>query len=1071
VVHGTVRSLFQLLGALGMTALVLVAWFGFRLSEGPLSLSLLGPYIEDAFSAPGAGMAVKLDRTVLAWSRDTRTLEIRVENVRAMSGDGAVIAAVPEMTVALSGPALLRGTVVPRRIAFRHPVIRLLRDARGEVQMGMGEPEVTGDKSLPALLEPLQALLTPPGAETVGGQLQRVDIEAADVSVDDEVLRIRWHAPRADMRFIRDARGIATHARIDLQLAGEQARFDADGHYSNADRTLQATLSFGGIRPPLLAALVPQLAPLAALNLPTGGSVAVRYSLDQGVSDVRFDLVGGQGVIDLSQTLGISAPVDSVAFKGSLSDGLERLVLEELRVDLGGPRLTIGGTVAGLTSATEIDADARIDDMPLDMVKGLWPPEVAPNPRSWILANLSHGRVRSAALHLAAHRAAGKAWDDLAIDQIGGEIRPEGVSIRYLAPMPEIENGDAVATFDANAFTIAVQSGEVSGLKVLEGKVVLSGLSAPDQMADISVKVGGAVSDALRLIDNKPLGWAQSLGVRPATVKGDATTTLSLRFPLLNALTFDQVKVHAQVQANHFGLPDVALGLDLADGQLAAEIDAQGLDVAGKAQIGGIPADIRWHENFAKGGVRSHYLVSAILSDAQRRVVGLDAAPFQPPMLSGPVPVDLSIVQTADGHGEIEATAALTEAHMTLPSLNWEKVPGVTGQAAVTLRMAGGRLTEIPKLAVTAANGFVLQGQGGFENGAIRRLTFSRAKWGRSDLKGGIIFRPDGDGLGIDLTGASFDAREIVSGQASDHSTDRAPVSPAKPVRSTERPTDLTPLAIQGKFQRVWVSDQGSLKDVNATLSRDRRDWRQVRIDGLVEGSAPLRVDLFPAGPNRRSLKVTGSNAGAVFKSFDIYDNVVGGQLLVTGSYDDADPRQPLSGQITVSDFQLVQAPALARLLTVASLTGIVDVLQGTGIPFSTLEAPFTLTDGVLALRDARASGTSLGITVKGQVDLDNDVIALEGTVVPIYALNSVLGKLPVVGTLFSDEKGGGVFAMNYAMNGPSKDPAVTVNPLSAFTPGMLRRLFNIFDTGHETEVRPKEKAPDGAATAPPSQD
>jgi hypothetical protein len=38
-------------------------------------------------------------------------------------------------------------------------------------------------------------------------------------------------------------------------------------------------------------------------------------------------------------------------------------------------------------------------------------------------------------------------------------------------------------------------------------------------------------------------------------------------------------------------------------------------------------------------------------------------------------------------------------------------------------------------------------------------------------------------------------------------------------------------------------------------------------------------------------------------------------------------------------------------------------------------------------------------------------------------------------------------------MNGPSKDPSVAVNPLSALTPGFMRRLFNIFDS--QMDVRP----------------
>jgi hypothetical protein len=37
------------------------------------------------------------------------------------------------------------------------------------------------------------------------------------------------------------------------------------------------------------------------------------------------------------------------------------------------------------------------------------------------------------------------------------------------------------------------------------------------------------------------------------------------------------------------------------------------------------------------------------------------------------------------------------------------------------------------------------------------------------------------------------------------------------------------------------------------------------------------------------------------------------------------------------------------------------------------------------------------------------------------------------------------VFAASYALRGPLDDPAVSVNPLTALTPGFLRGLFGIF--------------------------
>jgi len=1073
VVHGTVRSFFQLLGAIGMALLVLAAWLGFRLSEGPLKLSFLTPYIEGALRSPDGSMAVKLDTTVLVWSADTRTLEIRAEGVRALAGDH-VIAAVPEMSVSLSGVALLHGVIAPRALRLLHPTLRLQRDASGNLQLGMGLQPSGGEagaaseagaaNSNAAIDEAFQALLTPPNSNSPAGLLERVEVVGGDLSVDDRLLGVQWHAPRADLRFLRNLYGISMHSRIDLQLAGEAARVDVDGLYRMDDKTVEATLGYGGVRPALLAELVPQFKPLASLNLPTGGTVGLRWSVDRGVTDLTFDMVAGEGVLDLSGVAGVSWPVASIAVRGALTDGLTKATLEEARIDLGGPVVVLSGHAEDITGALKLDVSARADDMPVEQLKGLWPPAAAPNPRNWILANLSHGRVRQATAHLLAHVPPGKSIEDLAVDDMSGEVLPEGVDVQYLAPMPVVHNAVAVCHFDKNTFTVEVKSGELMGLRVLDGgKVVLSGLSSADQFADINVKVSGPVADALRLIDSKPLGWASRLGVQPAKVKGDAVTTLDLKFPLLQNLKFDQLKVHAQAQTTKVAIPSVALGLDLSEANLALDVDPEGLDITGQALLGGLAAQIKWRENFSHAApFRSRYQVQGVLDDAGRRVVGLDVAPFQAPFVTGPVPVDVTATLEDGGRGDIDIAADLTATDMTLPGLNWSKKAGVVGQASTVIKLVGGRLGEVPHFAVSAADGLDVRGRVGFENGQPRLVAFERAHWGRTDVRGTMAIKPAGGGLGIDVNGPSFDARELIAGTPT--GAEKKPIDRKAPREET------VPLTVAAKISQVWLTDEGVAKGISLAMVRDPRDIRHLHIDGVVGDAKPLHIEIQPEAANRRSVRVTSSDAGAVFRAFDLYDNLVGGQLLVDAAYDDANPRQPLKGTATVTDYQLVKAPALARLLTVAALTGIVDLLAGDGISFSILDAPFTLTDGVLVLHDAHASGAALGITAKGQIDLDNNVMALEGTVVPAYALNSAFGKIPVIGGLFAAEKGGGVIAMNYSMKGPAQDPSVMVNPLSALTPGFLRKLFNIFDDGSGTEVRPgTEKPAASSEPAPPA--
>ena len=128
------------------------------------------------------------------------------------------------------------------------------------------------------------------------------------------------------------------------------------------------------------------------------------------------------------------------------------------------------------------------------------------------------------------------------------------------------------------------------------------------------------------------------------------------------------------------------------------------------------------------------------------------------------------------------------------------------------------------------------------------------------------------------------------------------------------------------------------------------------------------------------------------------------------------------------------------------TLYGLVEALQGPGLGFNRLIAPFRLSDDVLELADARAFSASLGMTAKGRIDTGGQTIALEGTIVPAYFFNTLLGRIPFVGRLFSPERGGGLIAFNYGMTGSLDDPSVSVNPLIALTPGVLRGLFGLFD-------------------------
>ena len=208
----------------------------------------------------------------------------------------------------------------------------------------------------------------------------------------------------------------------------------------------------------------------------------------------------------------------------------------------------------------------------------------------------------------------------------------------------------------------------------------------------------------------------------------------------------------------------------------------------------------------------------------------------------------------------------------------------------------------------------------------------------------------------------------------------------------------------------------------------------------------------------RRSLTITAQDAGALLLALDVMEDMRGGRMSLTGTYDDSRPDHLLSGTAEVAEFGMRNAPALGKLLQAITVIGAVEALSGPDLRFTRLVAPFRYTPDAIELADARAFSTSLGMTAKGRIDLRRRLFDIQGTVVPAYFLNSLLGRVPLLGKLVSPETGGGLFAMSYGVKGPFADPAVWVNPLSGLTPGFLRGLFGAF-----------EGTPGGGAAAPPA--
>jgi hypothetical protein len=791
---------------------------------------------------------------------------------------------------------------------------------------------------------------------------------------------------------------------------------------------------------------------LAEIDLPLGGTVAATVNIDGQVEIFGFDLSGGPGRVRIPGLYGNELNVKLVQARGRFEENLRRLVVDEFFVDLGGPTAEMTGLLVRAGNDLAVQGEAVLRDMPVDSLERYWPPALGPFQRKWVADHISKGQVGETRAVLAVYVPDGD-FARTRLDSLAGTFTFAGVSADFLPPMPPVREVSGRASFTRERLDFEFTSGDLRGLRLEKGTLAMTDLHTKKEEAAIEVVLRGPLRDTMEVLDHEPLGAAEFLGFAVSSFGGEMATRVRFWFPLRKNLELDDVELAAAANLAGVSLKGGALGSDLTEGRFALTVNKAGMRLEGETKVDGVRATLSGTESFLEAEkFRSRHALKARVDHADLARLGFTTAPY----LQGPVDVDLVYTVTDAGQGDLSVTADLNEAVLAFSGIDWNKPAGTAGTARFAVSLAGERATLVRHFALVAGD-LTAAGSAGFgeasaptesDGAGLKWLEFTRLAFGRNDVTGMVAFRKDG-GYDIELGGAVIDAADFFA------------IEEEEEEEEEER---LPPFRLLAKAERLWVGPESQVADAECNGIYDGEVWRSLAVRGQIPGDAAaagrFSVGISPE-PGGRKVTVTSDNAGAFLRSFGYFENLRGGTLNLTGSIDDGVPERPVSGELNIENYRLIRAPALAKLLTAASLTGVLNLLAGEGIGFSKLNAPFHLRGAVLEVKEARLYGPDLGLTMKGRINLGTDAADLEGTLVPAYAINSILGNIPLVGDLLTGGEGSGVFAATYKLKGSLDDPKVTLNPLAALTPGVLRNLFRIFERPAPDELMPDEAKPE----------
>jgi hypothetical protein len=435
--------------------------------------------------------------------------------------------------------------------------------------------------------------------------------------------------------------------------------------------------------------------------------------------------------------------------------------------------------------------------------------------------------------------------------------------------------------------------------------------------------------------------------------------------------------------------------------------DNSEVKIAGKGLFDGIGFDGAWAQPIGPGSDKSRLVGQVDLTPQalQKFNIALPSG-----MVSGAGKAGITL-DFARGTRPVYALSSdLRGLNIAVPEVSWRKPAGASGQ----LRVAGklGQAPSVDTLSIEAAGlsaaGNVTLRQGG----GLDRLRFDRLAVGNwLNIPVDLVGRGAGRPLQMVIRGGALDLRRAQFGASQNGSSGGS----GPPIKVT--------------LDRLQVTDTFALTNMTGEFTTN--GGLGGPFQARLNGGAPVQGTVIPQN-GRSAVRLTAGDAGAVLRSAELIKQVVGGQLDLTllpvgrgGAFD---------GRLLIKDVRVKDAPGIAALVNAISVVGLVNELNGDGIYFNDVEADFRLTPNQLTLTEASAVGTSLGVSMDGIFALDSGQMDMRGVVTPIYLLNGIGSVLT--------RRGEGLIGMNYRLRGPAKAPKVSVNPLSALTPGMFRDIF-----------------------------
>ncbi len=237
---------------------------------------------------------------------------------------------------------------------------------------------------------------------------------------------------------------------------------------------------------------------------------------------------------------------------------------------------------------------------------------------------------------------------------------------------------------------------------------------------------------------------------------------------------------------------------------------------------------------------------------------------------------------------------------------------------------------------------------------------------------------------------------------------------------------------------KYFVDNFSYLSNVKGDIQLKNNKVFSSNINAKLDNNRKFALSIFTNDKKQKITNLEIEEPEPFIKNFKFIKGFKEGKLI----YEGLNYEGKTKSNLKIIDFKVQEVPVLAKLLTLASLQGIADLLTGEGIRFNDFEMDYETLGNNTKIEEMYAIGPAISVMMEGYIVKD-ELTSLRGTLVPATTINKTISKIPMLGEILVGKKiGEGVFGVSFKIKGPPKKLKSSVNPIKTLTPRFITRTL-----------------------------